>query len=152
MAFQQHVIGGSVPCIASASVAAVVLDSNGNYSSGGIPFGTCVKLDTTGSEGSVIACSAAGDHAFGIACEDPAAGPSEAVSVQRLGVAKVLAGGAITIGSLVYVGDTSGRVTTAPAPAATDVWIVGTALAAAAQAGDLISVALSVDSATNVNV
>ncbi len=151
MAFQIHVIGGSVPCIASATVAAVVLDSNGNYSSGGIPFGTCVKLDGPSGSTSVIACSAAADHAFGVAVEDPAAGPGEAVQVQRYGVAKVLAGAAISNGALVYVGDTSGRVTTAPAPGVSQSWIVGTALEAATAAGDLISVALAVDSATNVN-
>lgn len=151
MAFQEHIIGGSVPCIASSSVTAITRDANGNYASGGIPFGTCVKLDTSGSSGDVVACSAAGDHAFGVACEDPAAGPNDAVQVQRHGVAKVLAGGAINYGDLVYVGDSSGRVTTAPAAAATDKWIVGTALEDATAAGDLISVALSVDAATNVN-
>lgn len=151
MAFSEHVQGGSVPCIASASVTAITYDANGNYSSGGIQFGTCVKLDTTGKMLDVVACSAAGDHAFGIALEDPAAGPSEAVQVQRLGVAKVRAGGAIALGDLVYVTDTSGRVGTAPAPGVSQKYIVGVALEAAAQAEDLISVALAVDAATNVN-
>ena len=151
MAFQEHIVGGSVPCTASSSVTAVSYDANGNYSSGGIPFGTCVKLDTSGKMGDVVACSAAGDHAFGVACEDPAAGPSEAVKVQRLGVAKCLAAAAVSLGDLVYVADTSGRGGTAPAPGVSDKWIVGTALEAATAAGDLISVSLSVDAATNVN-
>lgn len=150
MAFTENIIGGSVPCQASSSVTAITLDSKGNYSSGGIQYGTCVKLDTSGKLGDVVVAST-GNHAFGVAITDPAAGPSASVRVQRLGVAKCRAGGAVSLGDLVYVTDSSGRVGTAPAAGASDSWIVGTAMEAATQAEDLISVALSVDAATNVN-
>lgn len=151
MAFVENIVGGSVPCQASSSVTAITLDSSGNYSSGGIQYGTCVKLDTSGKLGDVVIANAAGNHAFGIAITDPAAGPSQAVRVQRLGIAKCRAGAAVSLGDLVYVTDSSGRVGTAPAAGASDSWIVGVALEAAAQAEDLISVALAVDAATNVN-
>ncbi len=150
MAFTENIIGGSVPCQVDSSVSAITLDSKGNYSSGGIQYGTCVKLNASGKIGDVLICTTA-DHAFGVAITDPAAGPSASVRVARLGIVKCRAGAAVSLGDLVYVADSSGRVGTAPAAGASQSYIVGTAMEAATQAEDLISVALSVDAATNVN-
>lgn len=151
MAFSQRVPGSDLSGLVSPSVTAITLDSNGNYSSGGIPFGTCVKVDTTDTTNAVVPCSAAGDKVDGIAITDPAAGPGASVLLQTMGVAKCLAGGAINYGDLVYCGDASGRVTTAPAPGVSQKYIVGKALEPATAAGDLISVQLGIFGATNVN-
>lgn len=150
MAFIENVIGGSVPCQVSSSVTAITLDSKGNYTSGGIQFGTAVKLDTTGKLGDVIIAST-GNEPFGICITDPAAGPSASCRVQTLGVTKCRAGAAISLGDKVYVTDASGRVGTAPAAGVSQSFIVGTALEPAAQAEDLISVRLLIGAATQVN-
>jgi hypothetical protein len=149
MAFRTFVPGGSLQMIADSGVTAITLDSSGNWSSGGIQYGLCVKQNTSGSPLDVVIAST-NDHILGIACEDPAAGPSQPVEVQHLGVAKVLAGAALSLGDLVSC-DSTGRVVTAAAAGATDKWLVGLALEAATAAGDLISVQLGIFGATNVN-
>lgn len=150
MAWRQLIPGGSIPCIADAGVAAITYDANGNYLSGGIPFGTCVKLNGAGSSLDVVP-AVANNQVLGIACEDPAAGPGQAVEVQSIGRAKALAGAAVALGALVS-SDATGRVVTAAAPAATSQYLVGVALEAATAAGDLITVELYVSGSTNVNV
>lgn len=149
MAFREIVPGGSLPCIADSSVTAITRDADGNYSSGGIPFGSCVKGNASGKSLDVVLAST-NDQILGIACEDPAVGPGDAVEVQHLGVAKVLAGAAVSLFDLVSC-DSTGRVVTAAAAAATSKYLVGKALEAATAAGDLISVQLGVFGSTNVN-
>lgn len=149
MAFEQS-IGASLPCVVDAGVTAITRDANGNYASGGIQFGTCVKGNAAGSAGDVVVAST-NDQILGIARVDPAAGPGEAIEVQYEGVAKVLAGAALALYDLVSC-DATGRVVTAAAPAATSKYLVGKALEAATAAGDLISVQLGVFGSTNVNV
>lgn len=149
MAFRQAVKGGTLPCIADLSVTAITLDANGNYSSGGIQFGLCVKGNASAKSLDVVIAST-NDQILGIACEDPAAAPGEAVQVQYEGVAKVLAGAAVSLYDLVSC-DSTGRVVTAAAPAVTSKYLVGKALEAATAAGDLISVQLGVFGSTNVN-
>lgn len=150
MAFRVVVPGGSLNMVADPTVAAITYDANGNYVSGGIQFGTCVKLNTAGSSLDAIA-AVANNYIAGVACEDPAVGPGQEFEVQFLGVAKCLAGAAVALGALVST-DATGRVVTAAAPAATSQPIVGTALEAAAAAGDLIAVQLTINASTNVNV
>lgn len=149
MAFSQQIIGGKLNCLVDSGVTAITYDANGNYSSGGIAFGTCVKGNASGSSGDVVIAST-NDHVLGIATDDPAAGPSTSVSVQYEGVAKVLAGGAVALYDLVSC-DSTGRVVTAAAPGVSDKWLVGVALEPATAAGDLIAVQLGIFGATNVN-
>ena len=149
MAWVQRIPGADLSMRSSSSVSALSYDADGNYTSGGIPFGYCVKRDTSGSPGDVVLAST-NDQICGIATSDPATGPSQSISVQDLGTAKCAAGAAITIGDLVSC-DSTGRVVTAAAPAATSKYLVGVAEESATAAGDYISVRLGVFGSTNVN-
>lgn len=149
MAFRVAVPGGSISCVVDSGVSAITYDANGNYSSGGIQFGLCVKGNASGSSLDVVVGST-NDQCIGIACEDPAAAPGNEIEVQTIGVAKVLAGAAVSLFDLVSC-DSTGRVVTAAAAAATSKYLVGRALEAATAAGDLISVQLGTFGSTNVN-
>ncbi|HET8909714.1 MAG TPA: capsid cement protein, partial [Ktedonobacterales bacterium] len=108
------------------------------YSSGGIRQYEVVVLDTaTGKPGDIkVASTAAGTLPLGVLQDFPALGPNTAANVQVSGVSKVRAASAITVGDLVYVSDTAGRVGTAPAAGVSQSYIVGRALTAATQADD----------------
>ena len=149
MAWAQRLPGADVTGQVDSGVTALTYDANGNYSSGGLQFGTVAKYKTTGGINTVVATTT-GDMPFGIVLSDPAAGPSEAVTLQVYGQAKVMAGGAISQGDLVYC-TTNGQIATAPAPGVSQSYLVGRALEPASQAGDLIAVALMIGSATQVN-
>lgn len=149
MAFETHVQGGSLPCVVDSGVSAITYDSDGNYSSGGLRYGTLVKLNASGSAMDVIAAST-NDQVLGVVGDDPAAGPGEGVRIITDGVAKILAGAAVSLGDLVS-SDSTARVVTAAAAAATSKYLVGVALEAATAAGDLIAVKLGTFGSTNVN-
>lgn len=142
----------------SANVTAVTYsaDQYGNltYSSGGIRQFQVVMLDTaTGKPGDIkVASTAAGTLPLGVLQDYPALGPNAPANVQVSGISKVRAGAAVSVGDLVYVVDTSGRVGTAPAPAATNSYIVGRAITAATEADDILSVELLLGATTQVNV
>ncbi len=129
-----------------AGVTAITLDSAGNYSSGGIPQYSVVQLNTAGSIGDVIV-GAVGVFPEGvIQTNSKNNGPKNTCAVRYTGTSKVLASAAITIGQLVYVADSSGRVGPIPADGATSVYIVGQALQAATAVGDIIMVQLMIGS------
>lgn len=129
-----------------SGVTAVTLSSSGDYSSGGIAQYSVVKLNASGKIGDVIVATT-GDFPDGvIVTNSKNNGPNNTCAVRWQGTCKVLAGAAITLGDLVYVGDTSGRVKTVPADGATSVYILGQALEAATALGDVIMVALQIGS------
>lgn len=141
----------------SSNVTAVTYsaDAFGNltYSSGGIRQFAVVVLDTaTGKPGDIkVAASAAGSLPLGVLQDYPALGPNAPANVQVSGVSKVRASASLSVGDLVYVADSSGRVGTAPAAGVSQSYILGRALTAATQADDIISVELLIGAATNVN-
>lgn len=149
MALVQRIPGADMTGIVDSGVSAITYDANGNYSSGGIQFGTVVKLKTSGGM-FIVQQTTTNDRPLGVAYSDPAAGPNEPVSVQKLGRAKVMASGAISQGDLVACA-TNGQIATAAAAGVSDQSIVGVALEAATQAGDLITVDLMIGSYTQVN-
>ena len=149
MAWFQRIPGADVTGMVDSGVSAITYDSNGNYSSGGIQFGTVVKYKTS-SGINTVQITTTNDRPYGVAISDPAAGPNEAVLIQTLGQCKVLAGGAISQGDLVAC-TTNGEIATAAAAGVSDQSILGFALEAASQAGDLITVQLQVGSFTQVN-
>lgn len=158
MAWQEKFPGSDVTAMASTNVSTVswTADQYGNltYSSGGIQFGCAVEQDTgTGNPLDVILVSgpAAAQIPLGIAQNWPAAGPGQSVRVQVMGDTKALASAAVTVGQLVYVADSSGRLGPAPAPGATNSYIVGVALTAAAEVNDLFTVRLMLGAATQVS-
>ncbi len=143
MAHQNRIPGAGVSGHVSTSVTTITLDSAGNYSSGGIPFGAAVKEDTTGSAKDVVIQGTTGGDIFGIAQSDPAAGPDEAILIETVGIVKALAGGVIAYGDQVYVGDAQGRLIKVPGSPAAGSYAVGYAETPAAAAGDLFSVRLA---------
>src|SRR5262245_52473125 len=124
-----------------SDVTAITYDADGNYSSGGIPAGTAVKLDATEAP-ETVTIAAQGNLIVGISTTSPAAGPGQPVSVLFLGIARCKAGAATTAADKLYVLDSSGRVGTAPALGQTSQYIVGQGLQAATQADDFIEVLL----------
>jgi hypothetical protein len=148
MALIQRDSTDTLPMRASANVSALsYTTTNGvpTYSSGGIPFGTCVVGDTgTGFPIDVKAANAVGQvGVIGIATDYPAVGPGTACNIQMRGVAKVLVGGVVNPFDYVYVGDTSGRVTTQPGVG--NYAIVGQAVGpVTVQAGDYMAVNLMI--------
>lgn len=144
MPFESNV-GMDKTRIVSSTVTAISLDSKGNYSSGGIAQGTVVKLYASGSSRDVVAAGA-GDYPDGVVTSHSKGnGPSLTCTVRDMGVAKVIAGGAISLGDLVKI-DASGHVVTISADGATSDYILGQALEAATGTGDLISVQLRIGS------
>lgn len=143
MAWEQRIPGADLTGHANPSTTAISYDASGNYSSGGIPFGTVVVKDTSDGIDYVSIASSA-NLPYAVAATDPAAGPSETVRLVRLGSCKVLAGAAITIGDLLVVGDSSGRATTAGAAGHNGAWLLGVAEESATAAGDLITVRLMI--------
>jgi len=127
---------------AASSVSAISKDSNGNYSSGGIPQYSAVKLDASGGTPNDVIVAGTGDIALGIIQSGPATGPSQSCSVRTLGISKALAKGAVTVGAQVYVGDATGRLKVLPAAGATGVVVVGLALTPATADGDVFTVLL----------
>lgn len=145
MAYEVN-LGQDMTRTVDSGVTAVTLTASGDYSSGGIAQYSVVKLNASGKIGDVIVATT-GDFPDGIIqTNSKGNGPGNTCAVRRAGISKVLAGAAITLGDLVYVGDTSGRVKTVPADGATSVYIVGQALEAATAAGDVIMVQLQIGS------
>jgi len=68
------------------------------------------------------------------------------VRVAKAGIARVIAAGAIAVGDWVNVADNQGRVKTVSEAAGTLVNVLGQAETAAANAGDIIHVALNIHS------
>ena len=140
------------PCKASANVTTVTYSGNPPvYASGGIPQFTAVVDDTgTGLE-SDVKLAGATVAIRGIAQNGPAAGPGDAVQVRCLGVSKMVAGGAITVGALIQT-NASGQGVVAAAGTATNLPVIGVARTAATQAGDLFSIFLTPGAASIVTV
>lgn len=137
--------GADLSFQAAGTVTALTYSGNPPvYSSGGIPQFTCVKADASGAKPWDVIGASTGDKILGIAQDAPATGPNQSVRVRTEGISKVLAGAAISVGDIVYVGDSSGRVKTVPADGATSVYIVGVALTAATALGDIVSVLLQI--------
>lgn len=126
----------------SANVPALTFDANGNYLSGGVQQGVAVVPDTVDGNPLSVTLPAVGALALGIADTPPAIGPGDSVDVVSVGLMRCQAAGAITYGQILYVANASGQLGPIPADGATSVYIVGIALEAAAQAGDLITVQL----------
>lgn len=139
--------------IVSSNASAITWSGNPpTYSSGGIQYGVFVKLDTSASVREVIICtSGAGVFPLGVALDYPAKAPGDTIQVQTQGVARCLCNGAVSIGDLLYVADSSGRVGTAPAAGASDYFIVGQAETATTETADYVQVRLRIGAATNVN-
>ena len=105
---------------------------------GVIPAYTAVKFGS--DDNTVVAAAAATDLVMGTTME-LAAASGERCDVQLNGIANVLAGAAITRGSLVTV-DASGRAIAAAPAAGSNVTIIGRAFESASAAGDVIRVML----------
>lgn len=151
MAHTNHL--GVVSMRASSNVSALTLDSNGNYSSGGIPQGVCVILDTAdGTTNAVTLPGGTGVQIVGISDTAPAAGTGQAVKVVtgNGSIVRLKAHAAITQGASLMVAATDGTVGAASAIGTTSIYTIGQALEAAAEAGDFISVLLQI-TAQNVN-
>lgn len=157
MAFEVQGATTNRPYITSSNVTGVTYsaDAFGNltYASGGIRQYAVVQLDTaTGNTLDIkVASTAAGLLPIGVLQDYPALGPGAPANVQVNGISKVRASGAVSVGDLVYVSDTAGRVGTAPAAGVSQSYIVGRALTAATQTDDILSVELLLGAATNVN-
>lgn len=158
MAIVEKFPGSDITAYASSDVSSITwtADQYGNltYSSGGMMFGTACQLDTSTAgvldvEG--ISGPAAGTIPFGIVCNWPAVQAGQSVRVQVSGIAKCRASAAVTVGQLVYVADSSGRIGPAPSAGASNDYIVGQAMTAAAEVDDFFSVLLMLGSATQVS-
>jgi hypothetical protein len=136
----------SISARASANVTTLTLDSNGNYSSGGIPQGVCVMVDVPDGTTGAVTWATTGLLPLGVANTAPAAAKGQAVQVVTQGTMRIKAHSAITVGDIVYVGATDGTIATVTADGATSVYIVGVALESAAEAGDFIAVQLQIGS------
>lgn len=126
----------------SSNVTAITKDANGNYSSGGIPQGVCVVMDAADGSFDAITIATTGQFILGVADSYPATGPGDSCIVQTLGVARIKAHSAITMGDIVKVGASDGTIATVGADGATSQYVVGIALETAAEAGDFIAVQL----------
>lgn len=131
-------IEATISARASSNVTGVTYDANGNYSSGGIPQYRVVVWDTTG-EDEVALPSGADVPACGVAISGPTT-TGQTVTLATKGRVRVEAHGAITALDLVMVAANTGRITTATA--AGNHYIIGQAMQAAANQGELIEVEL----------
>ena len=150
MAYEVSVIGGDIHKKGSTNVSAITWTGNPPmYSSGGIPAGYCVIFDGgTGNVDDVILVSVANSVISGIALyENVAYGPGDEIPVRVMGVAKCISGAAITVGQQVST-NSSGQVVPSPAAGATTAAVVGIAQTAATEAGDYVSVLLTIGSTT----
>lgn len=152
MAYELHVPGGDISRKASSNVTAITWSGNPPaYSSGGIQAGYCVIFDTgTGNVDDVKIAGAAAVIAGVAGYENVAYGPGDEIPCQVLGVAKCVAGGAISVGDQLST-DSSGRVVDAAAIGATTAAVVGIAQTSASEAGDYVSVLLTIGSTTIAN-
>lgn len=151
MAFEEQNFNDE-PMWASANVSAITWTGNPpTYSSGGIPQYRFVTQDTgTGNVGDVILATSTTVMPMGVAQDGPAVGTSSAVRVRTDGISKVIAGGAVSVDDSLML-DGSGRVVTATAAGATNIYVVGKALTSATAIGDTISVRLRIGSTQIVN-
>lgn len=151
--------GNDLPYRASSNVTSPTFTGNPPaYSSGGLPQYRVVTYDlATGNQSDIILASSATVMPLGISQSGGpipgvgVSGPGQSVRVRTQGVSKVEAGAAITVGALLMT-DSSGRVVTATAPAATNVFLIGQAESAATAAGDLVAVRLMIGATQQVNV
>lgn len=151
--------GTDLPYRASANVSQPTFTGNPPvYSSGGLPQYRVVTYDlATGNQSDVILASSTTVMPLGISQSGGpipgvgVSGPGNSVQVRTQGVSKVEAGAAITVGALLMT-DGTGRVVTATAPAATNIFLVGQAESAATAAGDLVSVRLLLGATQQINV
>jgi hypothetical protein len=120
--------------------------------SAGIPQFAAVKLDASGNVGDCILAATSTDPTVGfnqdmggaittLAGAPPVCTSGQSIRVRFNGITKANASAAISLGDLLMV-TTSGQVATATAPAATSIHIVGQAMEAATEAGDIITVLL----------
>lgn len=148
MAYEQQLF--DEPMQASSNVT--TLSYTGNppvYSSGGIPQFCAVVADTgTGNE-SDVKLAGANAAIIGIAQDAPAVGPAQEVRVRTLGVSKMIAGGAITVGQLIQT-DANGHGVAAAAGTTTNLPVIGVARTAATASGDTFSVFLTPGAASIV--
>ncbi len=137
---------------ASANVTALTWAGNPpTYSGGGIPQYYVVTPDvTTGNAEDIIVAISTTVQPLGIAQDAPASGPGQSVRVRTGGVSKAIAGGAISYGDLLMV-NASGQVVTATAAGATNFFLIGRALTAAAEIGDVISVMIEIGATQYIN-
>lgn len=150
--------GADLPYRASSNVSAPVFTGNPPvYSSGGLPQYRVVTYDlATGNQSDVILASSTTVMPIGISQSGgpiPGVGVSAAgnsIQVRTQGVSKVEAGAAIAMGALLMT-DSTGRVVTATAPAATNIFLIGQAESTATGAGDLVSVRLMIGATQQVN-
>lgn len=142
------------PYQASSNVSAITYTGNpATYSSGGIGQFCAVTFDTaTGNPHDVKLAGNSTTFVVGInqsstvlpgASGIGAIAPGDAAEVRVAGVSKAQAGGAITVGQPVVVGNASGQLSAAGATGATSVFIVGYAQTAASNAGDIFEVLLT---------
>lgn len=117
-----------------------IIYANGNLKAGADLSGNQFYLVKLDANGDVVLAAAATDKIHGVLLNKPKSG--EAASVGRIGVAKILAGGAIAIGDRI-TSDAAGKGVAAAPAAGTNNGTVGIALEAGA-AGEIVSVELSV--------
>jgi hypothetical protein len=129
-----------VSAITASGVAAVVLDSAGNYSSGGIKMYAAVMLDTSAAD-VVKLPTGSNVQIYGFSQSAPV-GPNQTIAIARRGRTKAIAASAISIGDYVMNSGTTGQVATATA-VQTD-FILGKAMTATANANELLEVELSI--------
>lgn len=104
--------------------------------------GQCVALHTT--ENQFTNCAANEDNVCGV-MRDSSVSAGETANIQVAGIAKILVASAVSIGDLVYVADTSGRIAKfTPGVTPSGVSIVGKVLKAADTANDLAKVLLTI--------
>lgn len=150
--------GVDLPYVASANVPALTWSGNPPLvTSGGIPQYAVVTYDlATGNQSDVIVASSSTVMPIGVAqSAGPQPGsavtaPGQSLMVRTQGISKCIAGAAITVGQLLAV-NASGQVVAAPAPAATNVFLIGQAESAATAAGDLVSVRLMLGATQQVS-
>jgi len=144
--------GIDVPRIASSNVSGLTYSGNPPvYSSGGVPQYYIVIPDTSdGTNFAVTLAANANVIPAGVAQDGPATGTGQSMRVRVMGESKVVAGGAISYGAQVSA-NASGQAVTAAAAGATDTYVLGIAQTAATQAGDVITVLLTIGATTQVN-
>lgn len=151
MPYEMHITGGDLDCVGSTNVSATTFDNQGNYVSGGIPYGCAVMQDTGTAKTDDVILATTGLAIRGINCTQPAVGPQQALKAQALGIAICQASAAVTVGQTVYVANASGQLGPVPALGATNVIAQGQALTPATQIGDFFSVQLVLNAANAVN-
>jgi len=142
----------------------IPMKASANVGGGGLAQFTAVILDASAGFADVIQATATTQPIFGVNQDEgdqlvlnsatpPTVQAGESLRVRIAGLSKMVAGGAVTIGQFLQVNASGQAVAITslnPATTATNTFVIGQALTAATQVGDVITVLLMQGLATLV--